>query len=203
MAQQSVKKSGLRTPMMTRTAAAARRNPPLNNRHNTQPLQNQNRATPKNRINPRDAFDKYLNMAKEALTQDDKVLAENYFQHADHYYRLILESRPKDPVSSLMTPTSNDNPIISPDPIHTPRTPRSAVKMPTPPPETYHADYPLQPMAAPIFESAASLETPAVLLSSQNEQETLESSHITPPQKPTKLMLKKAQAEEPQKTEKN
>lgn len=37
------------------------------------------------------AREKYLNLAREALSGGDRVLAENYLQHADHYYRLMLE----------------------------------------------------------------------------------------------------------------
>ncbi|MEE8516540.1 MAG: DUF4167 domain-containing protein [Alphaproteobacteria bacterium] len=32
--------------------------------------------------------EKYLNLARDALTSGDRIAAENYFQHAEHYYRL-------------------------------------------------------------------------------------------------------------------
>lgn len=35
--------------------------------------------------------EKYLNQARDALSGGDRVLAENYFQHADHYYRMQAE----------------------------------------------------------------------------------------------------------------
>ncbi len=35
--------------------------------------------------------EKYLNQAKEALSGGDRVLAEYYLQHADHYYRMMME----------------------------------------------------------------------------------------------------------------
>lgn len=35
--------------------------------------------------------EKYLNQARDALSAGDRVLAENYFQHADHYYRMMME----------------------------------------------------------------------------------------------------------------
>jgi hypothetical protein len=38
------------------------------------------------------ARDKYLEKAKEAMSEGDRVLAENYFQHADHYSRIVLEA---------------------------------------------------------------------------------------------------------------
>ena len=33
--------------------------------------------------------EKYNNLAKEALSAGDKILSENYFQHADHFMRMI------------------------------------------------------------------------------------------------------------------
>ena len=34
-------------------------------------------------------FEKYNTLAKEASTSGDKTLSENYFQHADHFSRII------------------------------------------------------------------------------------------------------------------
>jgi len=34
-------------------------------------------------------LEKYNTLAKEALTSGDKTLSENYFQHADHFVRII------------------------------------------------------------------------------------------------------------------
>ena len=34
-------------------------------------------------------FEKYNVLAKEAMSSGDKTLSENYFQHADHYMRII------------------------------------------------------------------------------------------------------------------
>ena len=34
-------------------------------------------------------FEKYNTLAKEALSSGDKSLSENYFQHADHFMRII------------------------------------------------------------------------------------------------------------------
>lgn len=38
------------------------------------------------------AREKYMAMGRDALASGDRILAENYFQHADHYYRMMLES---------------------------------------------------------------------------------------------------------------
>jgi hypothetical protein len=35
--------------------------------------------------------EKYLAQARDALSAGDRVLAENYFQHADHCYRMMVE----------------------------------------------------------------------------------------------------------------
>ena len=37
------------------------------------------------------AREKYLNQAREALAAGDRVQAENWFQHADHCYRMMVE----------------------------------------------------------------------------------------------------------------
>ena len=44
-------------------------------------------------------FDKYKTLANDALSVGDIVLAESYFQHADHYARL-LPPEPKPVVKS-------------------------------------------------------------------------------------------------------
>ena len=36
-------------------------------------------------------MEKYNILAKEALSTGDKILAENYFQHADHFTRILSE----------------------------------------------------------------------------------------------------------------
>ena len=35
------------------------------------------------------AFEKYNSLAKEAMSSGDKILSENYLQHADHFVRII------------------------------------------------------------------------------------------------------------------
>lgn len=37
------------------------------------------------------AREKYLQQARDALAHGDRVLAENYYQHADHCYRMMVE----------------------------------------------------------------------------------------------------------------
>jgi hypothetical protein len=37
--------------------------------------------------------EKYLTLAREAATAGDPVMAENYYQHAEHYYRIQAGDR--------------------------------------------------------------------------------------------------------------
>lgn len=55
-------------------------------------------------------YDKYQALARDAQTSGDRVKAENYLQHAEHYYRIILavqeamgESAPQRPRPEEMT----------------------------------------------------------------------------------------------------
>lgn len=41
------------------------------------------------RGNAQQLMDKYLAMARDATSAGDRVLAESYYQHADHYYRVV------------------------------------------------------------------------------------------------------------------
>ena len=46
----------------------------------------------RNNQNASKLIDKYNDLAKEAISNGDKILSENYLQHADHFAR-ILRSR--------------------------------------------------------------------------------------------------------------
>ena len=37
--------------------------------------------------------DKYSTLGKEALSSGDRILSENYFQHADHFMRILSERK--------------------------------------------------------------------------------------------------------------
>jgi hypothetical protein len=39
--------------------------------------------------NARQVMEKYLALAREATTAGDRITAEGYFQHAEHYYRVL------------------------------------------------------------------------------------------------------------------
>lgn len=80
----------------------------------------------KMRGNPQQCVEKYLTLARDATSAGDPVTAENYFQYADHYYRLSVASRmtraperrveprenvPSETVTEVETPA--EEPIIS------------------------------------------------------------------------------------------
>ena len=45
----------------------------------------------RNNQNASKLVEKYNNLAREALSSGDKILSENYFQHADHFARVLNE----------------------------------------------------------------------------------------------------------------
>ena len=45
----------------------------------------------RNNHNASKLIEKYNNLAREALSSGDKILSENYFQHADHFTRILTE----------------------------------------------------------------------------------------------------------------
>ncbi len=51
----------------------------------------QRKAPGRNNHNASKLIDKYNNLAREALSGGDKILSENYFQHADHFTRILNE----------------------------------------------------------------------------------------------------------------
>jgi len=65
------------------------RNKYSNNFSNTENFQ---RKVPgRNNHNAPKLIEKYNNLAREALSSGDKILSENYFQHADHFTRILNE----------------------------------------------------------------------------------------------------------------
>ena len=51
----------------------------------------QRKAPGRNNHNASKLIEKYSNLAREALSNGDKILSENYFQHADHFTRILSE----------------------------------------------------------------------------------------------------------------
>jgi len=59
-------------------------------------------------LSPEKLLDKYSTLAKEAMSNGDKTLSENYLQHADHFTR-IIEERNKNRFYSKDVNTSKPN----------------------------------------------------------------------------------------------
>ena len=51
----------------------------------------QRKVPGRNNHNASKLIDKYNNLAREAPSTGDKILSENYFQHADHFTRVLNE----------------------------------------------------------------------------------------------------------------
>jgi len=55
----------------------------------------QRKAPGRNNHNAPKLKEKYNDLAREALANGDKILSENYFQHADHFARVIEDRENK------------------------------------------------------------------------------------------------------------
>ena len=51
----------------------------------------QRKVPSRNNHNAPKLIEKYNDLAREALANEDKILSENYFQHADHFTRVQNE----------------------------------------------------------------------------------------------------------------
>ena len=51
----------------------------------------QRKSPGRNNHNAPKLIEKYNNLAREALSNGDKILSENYFQHADHFTRVLSD----------------------------------------------------------------------------------------------------------------
>ena len=49
----------------------------------------QRKSPGRNNHNASKLIEKYSNLSREALSTGDKILSENYFQHADHFTRIL------------------------------------------------------------------------------------------------------------------
>ena len=71
--------------------------------------QNANRAFDSNgpdgvtvRGNAQHVFEKYQQLARDASSAGDRVLAENYLQHAEHYFRTVRAMQPTKPAAEIL-----------------------------------------------------------------------------------------------------
>ena len=61
----------------------------------------QRKAPGRNNHNASKLIEKYNDLAREAIANGDKILSENYFQHADHFTRIIEEQERKKSIKNL------------------------------------------------------------------------------------------------------
>ena len=76
----------------------------------------QRKSPGKNNHNASKLVEKYNDLAREALANEDKILSENYYQHADHFNRILSEQEKNrslkvvnDNESSKTTPDNKEN----------------------------------------------------------------------------------------------
>ena len=103
------------------------RRPPFRNNNNRRPPFRNNsegskfsnndnfrRSAPgRNNHNAVKLIEKYNDLAREALANEDKILSENYFQHADHFTRVQNEQE------SLRAARVNSSPALTSKPLET------------------------------------------------------------------------------------
>ncbi|MDC3083935.1 DUF4167 domain-containing protein [Candidatus Pelagibacter sp.] len=69
----------------------------------------QRKVPGRNNHNAPKLIEKYNNLAREALSSGDKILSENYFQHADHFTRILNEKEIQKKVYNNRSPSDLNN----------------------------------------------------------------------------------------------
>jgi len=71
----------------------------------------QRKVPSRNNYNASKLIEKYNDLAREALTNGDKILSESYFQHAEHFKRILKEQEKNRIVKKTVEPVKelNDN----------------------------------------------------------------------------------------------
>lgn len=83
-----------------------------NNRKGPNPLSRNyesNGPDVKIRGNAQHIAEKYMTLARDAQASGDRVIAENYLQHAEHYNRIILAAQAQNPVPVQREESFNDD----------------------------------------------------------------------------------------------
>ena len=68
----------------------------------------QRKSPGRNNQNASKLIEKYNDLAREALSNGDKILSENYFQHADHFIRIQTEKEKNRIVQTNANKTINE-----------------------------------------------------------------------------------------------
>ena len=61
-------------------------------------------------------YEKYLQLARDANASGDRIMAENYLQHAEHYYRIMAVAQAQAQQYAQQNPQNNNpsNPQVRP-----------------------------------------------------------------------------------------
>ena len=75
----------------------------------------QRKVPSRNNHNASKLVEKYNDLAREALTNEDKILSESYLQHADHFTRILKEQEKNRIVMKTVEPVKelNDNKLTN------------------------------------------------------------------------------------------
>ena len=69
----------------------------------------QRKSPGRNNHNASKLIEKYSNLAREALSGGDKILSENYFQHADHFTRILNDQDAQKKLNSTNNDVANSS----------------------------------------------------------------------------------------------
>jgi len=67
----------------------------------------------RNNHNASNLVEKYSNLAREALLNGDKILSENYFQHAEHFIRVLEEKDALNNKNNISNEINKKDPELS------------------------------------------------------------------------------------------
>ena len=73
----------------------------------------QRKSLNRNNHNASKLVEKYNNLAREALANEDKILSESYFQYADHFTRVLSEKEKNQSIKEIKTSTTKNNHVNS------------------------------------------------------------------------------------------
>lgn len=87
---------------MKRQRSRSNRKPAGNSNNPNRAYESNGPEGTKVRGNAQTIYEKYQQMARDANSSGDRVLAENHLQHAEHYFRMIRQMQPTRPVSEFV-----------------------------------------------------------------------------------------------------
>jgi hypothetical protein len=107
-------------------------------------------------------YEKYLQLARDANTQGDRVMAENYLQHAEHYFRILSA------IQAQQQQYAQNNPQAQPQ-----RPPNGNGQQPYPQPNGA-GEQPFVQSPAPASGPSFSLVDSAIGMNDEGEEEGAE-----------------------------